>query len=299
MGWLRAIYALGAVVLLARLLLGRRALAELGRRSAPVEDREWTALLDELRASAGIERRVRLLRAPSAVAPVTWGTRRPVILVPAEADAWPVERRRAVLLHELAYVARRDCLTQTLALVASAVYWFHPGAWWVARRLHVERELACDDRVLAAGTSPEDYARHLLEIARELSLPRPATYASGISGPAQLETRMRAILGAPGPRRCDRAGAARRGLGRRRAAGGADHRRPARGAARRPAVPVGRFIRPPADGRAPARRLLPRRSGPPGSPSRGAGRGGRRPGPAGGRDGKPHRRRGRDGGDRG
>ena len=53
---------------------------------------------------------------------------------------------------------RYDCLTQTLAFAACAMYWFHPGVWWVARRLRIERELACDDRVIAAGSGCREYA---------------------------------------------------------------------------------------------------------------------------------------------
>ena len=44
--------------------------------------------------------------------PMAFGTRRPAILIPATADTWPEDRRRAVILHELAHVARYDCLTQ-------------------------------------------------------------------------------------------------------------------------------------------------------------------------------------------
>ena len=75
----------------------------------------------------------------------------PVDRVPGHCRHWTEDRRRAVMLHELAHVARYDCLTQMLAGCRVRVYWFHPAAWWVARRLRIERELACDDRVIAAG----------------------------------------------------------------------------------------------------------------------------------------------------
>jgi hypothetical protein len=122
------------------------------------------------------------------------GICRSVIVVPSAADAWPLEMRRAVLLHELAHVARRDCLTQTAAALACALYWVHPGSWWLARRLRIERELACDDLVLSAGTDAHDYAGHLLELAYTLRGPAMPALAVGMAEPRQLEARMLALL---------------------------------------------------------------------------------------------------------
>ncbi len=106
-----------------------------------------------------------------------------------------------MLLHELAHVARLDCLTQTLAMVACAMYWFHPAAWWAARRLRVERELACDDRVIAAGTEPREYAGHLLEIAYALGASRAPALAVTMARRGQLESRLLAALDAARNRR--------------------------------------------------------------------------------------------------
>jgi hypothetical protein len=127
-----------------------------------------------------------------------YGILRPAVLFPAGAEAWPEERQRMVLLHELTHVTRRDCLTQMLAQMACAFYWFNPFIWFAARRLRVEREQACDDYVLSIGTKPSDYANHLLDIARSMQersiFEWTQTTSVAMARRSQLEGRLLAIL---------------------------------------------------------------------------------------------------------
>ena len=81
--------------------------------------------------------------------PLTWGLFRPVIVLPSGAEHWPEDRRRIVLSHELAHIARHDWLLQICAELVRALYWFHPLAWLAAARLRQESERACDDDGLA------------------------------------------------------------------------------------------------------------------------------------------------------
>ena len=193
---LAAIYVGGVVLLLARLAFEPIAIGRLTRDADVVDDAEWRALLDRSVGAMGVRRPVRLLRSRGDVMPLTFGTLAPTIVLPASAGAWTDDRRRAVLLHELAHVVRRDCLAQRVTAVACALYWPHPGVWFGARRLRAERELACDDRVLAAGAGARDYAGHLLELARSFGrAPAPRT-ALGMARPRQLERRLLAILDA-------------------------------------------------------------------------------------------------------
>ncbi|MGH7730768.1 MAG: HEAT repeat domain-containing protein, partial [Candidatus Eiseniibacteriota bacterium] len=91
-----------------------------------------------------------------------------------------------------------------------ALFWFHPGVWWAAARLQVERERACDDRVLAARTRASDYADQLLDMVRSLRATRLAALgAVAFARPSTLEGRLLAVLD---PRRD------RRAVGRRVAA---------------------------------------------------------------------------------
>ena len=80
-----------------------------------------------------------------------------------------------------------------LARVACALYWFHPLAWLALRRLRIERELACDDCVLAAGERPSDYAAELLRVAHDYRPPRLAA-AVAMAQRGSLEHRIRALL---------------------------------------------------------------------------------------------------------
>lgn len=185
----------GASVALARYVLAMLAVRVVAARARRVTDGEWMERLRDAMRELGMRERVHLLRAQGAAMPMTWGILRPAILVPADADGWTPARKRAVLLHELAHVARRDCLWQTLASLCCAAYWFHPGVWWAARQMRIEREQACDDRVLRAGTRASEYAGHLLEVARSFR-PGPLTAAAAVAMArrSQLEGRVLAVL---------------------------------------------------------------------------------------------------------
>jgi beta-lactamase regulating signal transducer with metallopeptidase domain len=190
---LAALYVAGVLLLLTRFGLQLLVLSRLSRGAAPAGE-EWERLLAECAQQLGVRRPVRFIRSLDRTIPMAFGAVKAAILIPAIGDSWSPDRRRAVLLHELAHVGRHDCLAQMLATVVCAVYWVHPGAWWMARRLRVERELACDDLVLSAGTSPRDYAGHLLEIAYALRTTFAPTLSVSMASPRQLEGRMLALL---------------------------------------------------------------------------------------------------------
>ncbi len=176
-------------------LLGRLGLGRLLRRATPLDGRGWIDELETQRVSAGITRPIRLFRSDRVGSPVTWGIRRPVIVVPPEALDWSAERRKVVLAHELAHIVRGDGIANLIAWAASAVYWFHPLAWFSARRLRAESERAADDFVLAQGVSPVEYAAHLLDVARGSRWLRlQGATAIGMARPHTLEGRLLAVL---------------------------------------------------------------------------------------------------------
>jgi beta-lactamase regulating signal transducer with metallopeptidase domain len=193
--WTLAVWGTVAGALLLPLLVGLAAVARLVRAARPFADPEWSDRLRDLSAALGVDRPVRLLCAGPGAMPMAVGLLRPAILLPQEADTWPEEKRRAVLLHELAHVARRDCLTHALARVALALHWFNPLAWVALRQMRIERERACDDRVLIAGERASAYADHLLDIARTMHTDTFTSVAAiTMAKQSQLEGRLLAVL---------------------------------------------------------------------------------------------------------
>ncbi|MGO9199718.1 MAG: M56 family metallopeptidase [Limisphaerales bacterium] len=198
-----AVWLSGTAIILLWVVAGSLQLGALRRAAHPPSNADWLPLLRLLCEELRLGRRVALLQSANGLMPVTWGCWRPVILLPAQADEWPIERRRAVLLHELAHVKRWDCLTQMMARVACAVYWFNPLVWVAARRMCVERERACDDVVLNGGCKASTYAAHLVEIARSFRrVPQAAAIAMARS--SRLGGRIAAIVDASRARRAPR-----------------------------------------------------------------------------------------------
>jgi TonB family protein len=195
--WVIRLWLIGTGLMLLRLTIAtwrtRKAIA----KAEPVRNAEWEETLWMCREQLAVKCDVELRFGEPGVIPMVWGWQAPVILLPADATGWPEERRRLVLLHELAHIQRRDCLLQIPAFLSAAVYWFHPLVWWGLRRLQRERERACDDYVLNSGAPASFYAGQLLEFARSLKTVVAATpAASPMARPSQLEGRLLAILNA-------------------------------------------------------------------------------------------------------
>ncbi|HUT24712.1 MAG TPA: M56 family metallopeptidase, partial [Sumerlaeia bacterium] len=200
--WIGPVWLGGVLVVLIPHLLGAIFVWRLIRNARALEQTEALSIHPATPPRSRGENGVRFLETAGARMPMTWGVLRPTVLLPCEAASWPDDKRRAVLLHELAHVKRRDCLTQTLARLALALHWFDPLAWFALRRMRVERERACDDLVLGSGSRPSDYADHLLDIARTMRTGALASAAAvTMARRTQLEGRILAILNAAMNRR--------------------------------------------------------------------------------------------------
>ena len=186
------LYLAGVIVVLLPTLLARYRLARTHRGSVPLDTPRWRSRLRAAASSVGVPAgSVRLVASAHADIPMTWGVLHPVIMLPDGALAWPAARIQAVLRHELVHVRGHDATMLLTARLACAIFWFHPGAWWLVRRFESDAEEACDDRVLLSGIRASDYAEWLAASAPPGV--EPGVVAMALARRRGLRGRLRAV----------------------------------------------------------------------------------------------------------
>ena len=163
--WALLAWIAGAAVLGSGLGLGLARLFRLQREAAVLTDRDWLVALAQAQHRMGVKQGTALLRSERLASPVSWGLLRPTIVLSERALRNPA-RAEAILAHELAHVVRMDWLNLLIARVATAMFWFNPLAWILARQAHELREEAADDVVLRGDVDGPDYAGMLVDFAR-------------------------------------------------------------------------------------------------------------------------------------
>ena len=141
-------------------------------------------------------RHVTLCISEAVRVPAALGYFRPIIVFPkwVLAELKPLELN-GILLHELAHLRRYDDWTNLAQKLVRAMFFFHPAVWIIDSRLSLEREMACDDAVLASNLSPRVYAESLLGLAEKSFLKSGVHLAQAAVGHVrQLRDRLAEIV---------------------------------------------------------------------------------------------------------
>lgn len=189
------VYALPALALLMALAMSLSRLRALRLRARPLRDARWDAALIAAKRRSDVRGHVELLHARGVGSPLSWGVRHRVIVL--DADVVDPAIAAPLLAHELAHLARHDWLKLLFARCVTALMWFNPMAWWLARRCHQLREEAADDAVLHGDPAALEYAELLLGVARaHRDQPALAAHAmfSGRGAMQHLRQRLARVL---------------------------------------------------------------------------------------------------------
>lgn len=188
-------WALLSFVMLARLSFGFWKLRKLKALAEPALA-EWQLRLSSLSRMNNVRRQTQLFVSSRIAAPMSLGFFHPGILIPQTLiDTLSDSELEHVVLHELAHLRRRDDWTNLAQKVIEAILPIQPAIYWVGHQMSLEREMACDDWVIAATGTAEPYAASLARVA-ELSQWRHAgILAAGATGNrSQLFSRVHHML---------------------------------------------------------------------------------------------------------
>jgi TonB family protein len=97
--------------------------------------------------------------------PVTFGLRRPVVLLPSRLGTLPLDIQRAVVCHELLHVGRRDWLWTLGEESVRTLFWFHPAMRWALAQVQLSREETVDRLAVALTGARRSYMNALMLFA--------------------------------------------------------------------------------------------------------------------------------------
>jgi TonB family protein len=174
--WILVILIAGAILRFAWLALGLAKLRRYRRAALPFET--LPDGIGEIQSRLGFAPMFQL--SDEIHGPVTFGLRRPTILLPARFAGMDAAHQRAIAAHELFHVARRDWAFHVAEEGILALFWFHPAVWWVVNRIRLSREQVVDQQVVELTGARKPYLCALLEIATG------ASHHKGLTAPAFL-----------------------------------------------------------------------------------------------------------------
>jgi beta-lactamase regulating signal transducer with metallopeptidase domain len=195
LGALEVTWAFLSLVMLGRLGFGYRELRRLKADALPVPA-DWQLRFRSLSVTNGVRRQTQLLVSSHIAAPMSLGFLNPAILIPqALLDTLSDSEIEHVVLHELAHLRRRDDWTSLAHKLIEAMLPIQPAVYWIGHRMSIEREMACDDWVIATTGTAKPYAASLTKVAELTQWGRAGTLAVGATGNrSQLFSRIHHML---------------------------------------------------------------------------------------------------------
>lgn len=186
-------YLAGVLLVLIPLGTGVWRAHRMARGATPIDShRDWQRALKAL-TTPRMFSKVSLVTSSEIATPVTFGLLRPVVLLPDDVTTWSSRQLHDALVHEFAHVTRFDWGFQIIGVLTCALHWFNPLAWMAARRLELEAERACDERVVQRGASPHDYAEQLVALSRTRAA-KQLHMTIALSRRSSLANRVNALL---------------------------------------------------------------------------------------------------------
>ncbi|WP_404308654.1 M56 family metallopeptidase [Neorhodopirellula lusitana] len=187
------IWFLGVMLLSLRPLVGFLHVRSLRRRGLSLLSESHAQLSECLVKRLGIRHAVKFAQSAFVEVPAVIGYLRPLVLLPASTvTGLTTAELELILAHELAHVRRHDYFFNLCQTMIEALFFYHPGMWWVSSQIRQERENCCDDVAVAMSGDRATYIRALAQLEKHRVAPPVLAATNG-----SLVARVRRLLGEP------------------------------------------------------------------------------------------------------
>lgn len=139
--------------------------------SLPVEHPFCGEWLRRQKEKMPLRRQIRIRQFDRIGTPLTYGVRRPTILLPNQTLEEQPKTLTYILTHEYVHIRRFDCVSKLLLSAALCLHWFNPLVWVMYILANRDLELSCDEMVLRllGIENRSAYAMALLEMEEKRS----------------------------------------------------------------------------------------------------------------------------------
>ena len=164
------------------------------RWSKSVADERLNTLFTTLKAEMGISRNVSLLHCEGIGSPVMLGFIKPVVLLTTTALA--EDELCFILKHELVHFKRGDLFFKALVLLATAIHWFNPVVYMIAKAINAQCELSCDAEIVQSSDDDtrQRYSETIIAVVRYQSKFKTALSTTFYGGKKGMKNRITSIM---------------------------------------------------------------------------------------------------------
>lgn len=163
--WIVILWVVGVCAVSARVIWGWLQLNRLRNEGTWHLPAGWEGRIARLQKAFGITRNVLVRVSDQVLVPTVMGWLQPIILIPASVvTGLSPQQLELIIAHELGHIRRLDYVVNLLQVMVETLLFYHPIVHWISRQVREDRELCCDDLVLATCGQPVDYAKALTNL---------------------------------------------------------------------------------------------------------------------------------------
>ena len=190
-----AVWLAGVIAFLAYHVIKHYCFVKMVKRwSENITDEQLVTLLQSLKFEMGISAQINLYRCSSIGSPMMIGFVNPQILLP-KAD-FTQDELRFILKHELVHYKRKDLYYKSLVLIATAIHWFNPIVYLMAKAIDVLCEISCDTEVVRSTDADmrQQYSETIIGVVKYQSKLKTALLTNFNGGKKGMKSRISSIM---------------------------------------------------------------------------------------------------------